>query len=198
MGLATALVFGVANALWALDQPDAGATQAEIADFYAGSSTRIIIGGSLSLAAIALFVPFASGLRAILREHEGDDLLATTAFGGALLLLAAGIGAETINLAAALRAEDGELSGDLGQALFEVSYVLGFNGAGVGIGILLLATAAVALRSGTLMPRALAWFTVILGIAFLTPLSVFLLAPAVVLLAVVSVLLLRSRARPAG
>lgn len=191
-GLAVALLFGVGNALWAFEQPDAGAPAGEIVAFYTDSSGRIIAGASLSLLAIAVFVVFASGLRAILRELEGDDMLAATAFGGALLMLAAGLGAETINMVGALRADDGQLTRELGQALFEISYVLGFNAAGVGAGILLVATATVALRARALMPRWLALLLFAVGLAFITPLSRFLLGPAVLLLAVVSVQLLRA------
>jgi hypothetical protein len=197
-GLAAAVLFGAGNALWAFEQPDPGAAPAEIAEFYADTSTGIIVGASLSLVSIALFVLFASGLRALLREYDRDELFANAAFGGAMLMLAAGLGAETINLVGALRAEDGDLSRELARALFEISYVLGFNAAGVGIGVILLAAAAVALRTGTPLPPALAWVTALLGVAFLTPLSEFLLGPSVLLLAVVSLRLLRPQAERHG
>jgi hypothetical protein len=87
-GLGVVILFDVGNALWAFEQPTAGAPAREIVAFYADNSAWIIAGGSLSLLSIALLVFFASGVRAILREHEGDDLLATIAFGGALLLVA--------------------------------------------------------------------------------------------------------------
>jgi hypothetical protein len=64
-------------------------------------------------------VLFASGIRAILRELEGDDVLATTAFGGALLVMAAGLGAETINMVGALRAHDGQLTPELARAVLK-------------------------------------------------------------------------------
>jgi hypothetical protein len=194
-GLGVAVLFGVGNALWALEQPDAGSPARAIVAFYTDTSGRIIVGASLSLLAGALFVFFASGVRAILREHEGDDLLATTAFGGALLLVAAGLGAETINMVAALRAGDGQLTAALGRALFEISYVLGYNGAGVGVGILVMATAAIALRARALMPRWLAIVSLVVGMAFVTPLCRFLLGPSVLVLAVVSIQLLRASAR---
>ncbi len=191
-GLGTAILFGLGSALWAFDQPSAGAPAREVVAFYADTSTGIAVGGSLSLFAVALFVFFASGARAILREHEGEDLFATAAFGGAILLVVAGLGAETINMVGAFRAEDGQLTPELGRALFEISYILGYNAAGVGIGIVALAVAAVALRSKTLMPRWLALLLLVAGLAFITPLSRFLLGPAVLLLAVVSATLLRA------
>jgi hypothetical protein len=190
-GLAVAVLFGGGSALWGFEQPHSGAPAREIVAFYTDTSAGIIAGASLSLVAIALFVLFASGVRAILRKPEGDDLLATTAFGGGLLAMVAGLGAETINMVGALRADDGQLTPELGRALFEISYVLGYNAAGVGIGVLLLATAAVALRARALLPRWLALFTLVVGLAFITPLSRFLLGPAVLMLAVVSAQLLR-------
>jgi hypothetical protein len=170
-GIVVVLLFGIGSAIWALDMPDAGAPVAEVVDFYADSADRIVVGASLSLVAIAAFVLFAAALRQVLIDAGGDDFLATTAFGGALLGMAAGLGAETINLVGALRARDDELSDALAQSLFEISQVLGSTAAGVGMGVFALATAAVALRSGAVMPRWLAIVTVVVGISLLTPVS---------------------------
>ena len=190
-GITVAVLFAAGNALWAFEQPDPGASADEVVAFYTDTSARIVAGASVSLVAIAVFVFFASGVRSILRELEGDDLLANTAFGGALVLVTAGLGAETINMVGALRADDGRLTEELGQAVFQISYVLGYNAAGVGLGVFALAIAAVALRKRALLPRWLALVTVAVGLAFLTPLVRFVLGPAVLLLAVVSVQLLR-------
>jgi hypothetical protein len=157
-----------------------------------------VAGALLSLISIAMFVVFASALRSVLIELESDELLANVAFGGALLGLAAGIGAETINMAAAVRAGDGELTKSLAQALFDISYVLGFNAAGVGIGLLTLATGAAALRARALLPRWLAVVALTLGVALLTPLSQYVLGPAFLLLLILGVLLLRGSGIPAA
>ena len=196
--VATAVLFAAANALWAFEMPDRGASGAELLDFYGDLSGRIVAGGLLSLIAIALFVVFASAFRSVLIELDGDELLANVAFGGALLGLAAGIGAETINMAAALRAGDGELTAPLALALFDTSYVLGYNAAGVGIGLVALATGAAALRARALLPRWLAVVALALGLALLTPLSEYVLGPAFLLLLVLGVLLLRGSAVPAA
>lgn len=191
-GLATALLFGAGNALWAFDQPTGGASAHEVVAFYEHDSGWIIAGASLSLLASGLFVLFASGVKEILREHDGGELFASAAFGGALLLVAAGLGAETINMIGALRASDDSLTPELARSVFEISYILGYNGAGVGIGILLGATAAVALRRRALLP---AWSAVLMlaaALAFFTPLARFLLIPALLLLIVASVRLLRT------
>ena len=194
--VATAVLFAVANALWAFEMPEQGASGAELLDFYGDLSGRIEIGALLSLISIALFVVFAGALRGVLIELEGDELLGNIAFGGALLGLAAGIGAETINMAAALRAGDGELSGPLAQALFDISYVLGYNAAGIGIGLVALATGAAALRARALLPGWLAVVALALGLALLTPLSQYVLGPAFLLLVVLGVLLLRGSGVP--
>jgi hypothetical protein len=185
-GLGAAVAFLIGSGLWALDQPSAGASAEEILDFYSGTSTRIVIGGTLSLVAIALFAVFASGLRLILREHDVDDLFGLAAFAGMLLLLAAGVGAETINMVGAMRAADDDLSAELGRSLFEISYVLGYNGAGVGVGVMLIAIAGAAWRSPGLLPR---WAVPVLAIAALllmTPLSVYLFGSAVLAFTIVA------------
>jgi hypothetical protein len=195
-GIAVAVLFGAGNAVWAFRMPSPGVSGPEVVRFYRDASDRIVVGASMSLVAIALFVFFASGLRRMLAEAEQDDLLATAAFGGALLAAAAGLGAETINLVGALRAHHGELSGPLGQALFEISFILGFNAAGVGTGVLAVALATVALRTGDFLPRWLAVVTAIVGIALLTPLSRVVLGPGVLLLGVIAALLVRAPAEP--
>ncbi len=59
-----------------------------------------------------------------------------------MLGAAAGLGAETINLTAALRAREDELGRELGQALFEISQILGSTASGVGVGLFGVAAAA--------------------------------------------------------
>jgi hypothetical protein len=185
-GLAAALVFIVGSGMWALDQPTAGASSEEVLEFYSDASTRILIGGTLSLLAIALFAIFASGLRLILREHDVDDLFGLAAFGGLILLLATGVGAETINMAGAMLAAGDDLSPELGRSVFEISYALGFNGAGLGLGVALLAIAGAAWRSPGLLPG---WAVPVLALAALllmTPLSVYLFGPAVLAFTIVA------------
>jgi hypothetical protein len=192
----TAVLFASANALWGFEQPGPEASGPELLSFYGDLSGRIVVGALLSLISIAMFVVFASALRGVLIELEGDELLANVAFGGAILGLATGLGAETINMAAALRAGDGRLTGSLAQALFDISYVLGYNAAGIGIGLLTLSIGAAALRAKAMLPRWLAVVSLALGAALLTPLSHYVLGPSFLLLLVLGVLLLRGSAVP--
>ena len=199
-GIAGFVVFTAGNALWALEQPAPDAPAAEVVAFYTDASGRIVAGGLISLLSIAILVAFAAGLRGLLAELEDDTLLADAAFGGLLVGLAAGIGAETINMAAALRAGDDALTEDLALALFDVSYMFGSYGAGVGFGVAALALGVAALRSGALLPRWLAAVAIALGAAMVTPLSGIVIGewtvgPSMVLFAVVGVLLLTGSRR---
>lgn len=179
-GIAFVVLFVIGNALWwPLTGPGSGAPAAEIVDFYSDTSGRIIVGASLSLLAVAAFVLFAAAVRQVLTDAGGEDVLATTAFGGALLALAAGLGAETINMVGALRARDGELSDTLAQSLFEISRILGSTAGAAGMGVFALATAAVAIRGGLILPRWLAIVAGVIGLSLLSPLSLLTEVPGV-------------------
>jgi hypothetical protein len=191
-GILVAVPFSVGNSLWAFDAPDPGAPAAELLRFYDDKAGGIIAGASISLVAVALFVYFAAGFRALLARLDRDDVLANTAFGGALLGAAAGLAAETINMAAAMRADDGNLTPSFARSAFEISQVLGFNAAGVGIGTFAIAAAAAALRTRSIMPAWLAVLTIAVGLALMTPLSRDVFHIAVVLLAVIAVFVIRA------
>jgi hypothetical protein len=170
-GIAVAVLFGTGSAIWGLDMPEDGSAVLDVIEFYRDAADRIVIGGTLSLLAIAAFLWFAAAFRRVLADAEENDVLATTAFAGALLSMAAGIGAESINLAAAIRAQDDELSDELAQSLFETSQILGSAATGIGLGVFALATAAVALRSGLVLPRVIAMAVGALGLVLLSPLA---------------------------
>ena len=201
--LSAFVVFSAANAIWAFEQPAPGSSAAELIEFYTDLSTRIVVGGLASLFSIAIFVVFASALRTILAELEDGEVLANAAFGGILLGLAAGLGAESVNLAAALRADDRELTEPLALALFDISYIFGSYAAGIGFGLATLAIGVAALRSGALLPRWLGFVAVVIGIAMVTPLAGYAMgeytvAPSFVLFAVLGLFLLRGSGRPVG
>lgn len=181
-GIAAALLFAAGNAIWALGMPSAGTPVAEVLDFYGDRADRIVIGGTLSVLSIALFVLFAAAVRQVLIDAGGDEVLATTAFGGALLGMAAGLGAETINMAAALRAREDELSAALAQSLFEISQIFGSMASGMGLGVFALATAAVALRTGRVVPRPHAIVVLLSGVVLLSPLSHWNLLPGALMI----------------
>jgi hypothetical protein len=188
-------LFMAANFLWAFEMPAPDAPGPELVDYYTDLSDRIAAGGLLSLLSIAIFVVFAAALRSVLAE-QGDALLGDVAFGGAVLGLTAGVGAESTNAAAAIRAGNDDLTEPVAQSLFDISYVLGSYAAGIGLGVLMLAIGVAALRNRALLPRWLALAAVAVGLATVTPLFGFLLGeytvgPSYLLLLALGVLLLR-------
>lgn len=171
-GLAFALLFAIANMLWGFEQPAIGADPEEALDFYEDTSIRILIGGSLSLVSIVFLAWFGSILRDALSDAESDHGtgLPLTAFGGVLLVCAVGLAAETINMVGAVRAEDdGGLSPGAAQLYLDLSSAFGYWAAGAALAVVTASTALVAIRTGRIMPRWLAWATLILAAALLTP-----------------------------
>jgi hypothetical protein len=183
-GLTAAVLFAVGSAIWALEMPEDGTAVAQVVGFYDDTADRIVVGGSLSLLAIALFVAFAAEVRHVLIEAGEHDFLATTAFGGGMLVVVAGMSAETINMAAALRARDDELTDPLAQALFEISQILGSVATGVGTGVFAVAVGAAALRTRGVLPRPVALSVLVLGVVCLTPLAHLNWLPSAALVAV--------------
>jgi hypothetical protein len=215
-GLLAFALFGIGNALWSFEVPSEegsrwivgspAATEAsdeQIARFYEEKSSGIIVGAGLSLVSIALLVWFGSILRDRLdRIADGRGAgLPLAAFGGLVLSLAAGLGAETINMVGALRAEsDRGITPEAAQVYFDVSQVLGFNAAGAGLAVALAATAVIALRAGELLPRWLAILMLLIAVTLFTPLVRVTFAVAFLVLPMISVLLYldRGATAPAG
>jgi hypothetical protein len=194
-GLVVFALFAAGNLLWSIDIPATDATGAELAAFYEDRSARIIAGAGLSILAVVLFVWFSALLRDRLELELGarGASLPTAAFGGAILAFTVGLGAETINMAAALRAaSDGGISPDAAQAYFDISQILGFNAAGVGLATLIAATAVACLRGSRVLPRQLAIPALVLAVSLLVPVVVrFTLLLAILLLPLYSIRLYR-------
>ncbi len=92
-GMAAFVLFGAGSALWAVDMPDPGADADEVMRFYEKAADRIVVGGSLGLAAVVAFLYFGAGMRQVLSELDGDGVLADPAAARAPLGVAAGRGA---------------------------------------------------------------------------------------------------------
>lgn len=200
-GAAFVVLFSIGSALWAFPQPAIGAAPGEIVDFYEGTSTRILVGGSLSLVSMVFLAWFGSVLHSALAqaESEAGTSLPQTAFAGVLLLCAVGLGAETINMVGAVRANaDGGLSPEAAQIYLEVSSALGYWAAGAAMAIFAGSTALVALRTGAILPRWLAWASLVLAAALLTPILTtsagkFAFVLPLILIAVLSARIHRTR-----
>ncbi len=194
-GLAVFVLFAVGNALWSIDIPATDAPGSELVGFYEDRSTQIIVGASISMLSIVPFVWFSALLRDRLELELGDRgaSLPTAAFGGAIMAFTVGLGAETINMAGALRAaSDGGIGPDAAQAYFDISQILGFNAAGVGLATMIAATAVASLRGSRVLPRTLAVPALILAATLLVPVVVrFTLVLAILLLPLYSIRLYR-------
>jgi len=85
----------------------------------------------------------------------------------------------------------------------EISQILGSTAMGPGIGVFALATAAVTPRTGLILPRWLAFVTVVIGVLLLTPVSRVPEVPGaslVLITLIIAVMLLRTpvEERPPG
>ncbi len=190
-GVVFAVLFGVGSALWYFDAPESVGDPAEIAQFYIDHSTAVIVGSLLALVGTVFFIVFAAVVHRVLSNADGSGgWLPTVALLGAAGLVAAGFAAESINAAAALRAdEDVVISAQAAQIYFDISQVFGFPVAGVGIAAFTGAIGLVALRTGQVIPHwlalvtmALALISIILPLAFI---GVFAFAPWVAIVSLV-------------
>lgn len=183
------VLFGAGSAIWTFEQPARDAETEELISFYEGTSIEILIGGTMSIIAVLFLVWFGAVLRERLAAAEGSQRtgLPLVAFAGTVVTAAVGLGAETINMAGALSAEDGQLTADTAQIYFDVSYALGAPSAGVGIAMVAVPTALIALRTGRPIRRWAAWTALLLGLAALTP---AMLTPAFALVTLLALLLL--------
>jgi hypothetical protein len=161
-GLAFMLLFAVGSVLWwPWGEVRAGDDPAVIAQFFTDRRALIVVGGTLSVLGIAAFVVFASAIR----DQIDNRVVGTVAICGAVVMAVAGFGAETINMAGAIRATDDP---KLAQTLYEVPQVLGGYTSAVGAGIFALAVAAAGLLS-----RVAAASIVAIGVVLLTPLAAY-------------------------
>lgn len=159
-GTAFLLLFAAGSVLWwPWGDVRAGDDPAVIARFFADSQAQIVVGGTMSVLGIAAFVVFASAIR----DQIENPVVANAAMIGAAVMAVAGLGAETINMAGAIRATDDP---KLAQTLYEVPQVLGGYTSAIGAGIFALAVAAARLLSRLAVASLVA-----VGVVLLTPLA---------------------------
>ena len=183
-GIAAASLFAIGNAVWALGMPSGGTPTAEIVSFYESRAVRIVIGASLSLLSLAVFLLFASALRSVIARMVDDEVLATAAFAGLIVTVAAGVGAESVNMIGGLRAAEGRVDAALARSVHEISQMFGSVASGVGVGVFALALAAAGLRTRRLMPRYAVAIIAVAGVAALSPLSYLNVVPGGLLILV--------------
>ncbi len=171
-GLIAAILFAAGSALWAFEQPDQDAGSEEIVSFYEQSSSEIMIGGTVSVISLLFLVWFGAVLRERLAAAEGSNGsgLPLVAFAGCVVIAVVGLGAETINMAGALSAGDGQLTPDTAQIYFDVSWAFGAPAAGVAVAMVGLPIGLIALRTGRVLRPWSAWLVILLALVTLTPL----------------------------
>lgn len=171
-GVIAAVLFAAGSALWGFDQPAQDAGSEEIVSFYEETSSEIMIGGTVSIISLVFVVWFGAVLRERLAAAEGSNGsgLPLVAFAGIVLIAAVGLGAETINMAGAFSADDGQLTSDTAQIYFDVSWAFGAPAAGVAIAMVGLPIGLIALRTGLVLRQWSAWLVIVLALVTLTPL----------------------------
>ncbi len=204
-GLVTAVLFAAGSGLWGFEQPAQDAGSEELVSFYEQTSTEIMIGGTISIISLLFLVWFGAVLRERLAAAEGSDRsgLPLMAFAGTILIVGVGLAAETINMAGAMSADDGQLSADTAQIYFDVSWAFGAPAAGIAVAAAIAPVALVALRSDRLLRPWVAWLALLLALTLLTPVMwtaafQYPFTLAIFFLGAFSVILYRERELPAS
>lgn len=166
----------------------------DVVAHFAAHPLRIMIASYVGLLAAAALLWFSGSVRAALgRQDDDGGRLGVLAFGGGVLasaLLALG---NVTTMAAAERVRiNGVIDPGAAASLFDVSGIALGNGVPIGLGVLVAASAVVALRSpGSSRPRAITglviaaallspfgWVALVGGIAWIAVMSVSMMRPA--------------------
>lgn len=141
-----------------------------IASYYTENADGILASSALYAVATAFLLWFAGYLRTVLQRAEGGDgRLATTAFGAAAAGSALLLAATATSAVGALRVQEQDAIGpEVATAIWDSSTILYGLAAPMAMAVLVLATAAVALRTRAL-PVWLGGLSVVLGIALAIP-----------------------------
>ena len=182
------LVLGIASVIVGGDPPDSDKSSQEIAKFWADNDTENLISAILGIYATLALVWFAGSLReTIARAEEGGSRLASTAFGGSIIL-ATGL---AINSAFQVMAAD--VADDVPPEVTHTLHVI-YDGMyfpiALGMGILLLASGLAAIRHGA-FDRRLGWIAIVLGVLCFTPLGFAGFIGGIVWVALMGVMLYR-------
>jgi len=175
--------------------PSSETAPAETFSYWRDDRGKHQLSGLLLAPLIAfLLVFFGAGLQRRLRRDGGDSGEGAVAFGGAILAAAAFALVGMLEAAATNAAHEGER-----QAVYTLSQLhsydwLAWNAAFAAV---LLATGLGA-RRNEMLPKPLAWATIIIGASLLTPLGFFGFFLVPLWLIVVGLILSRPAAQTAG
>jgi hypothetical protein len=186
--IAVAIIIAVFAIGGSTPEPDDSASK--VWDYYSKHHDKHMALGFILAIAIPFLIFFASSLRADLRKAGGTGQLANAAFGGGILA-AAGFGIlATVHVALADAAEQLATQGTV--QTINVLDGNDFIPAAAGVGVLVLAAGASAVRHGGL-PRWLGWVGIVFGIATFTPAGFIALLGSGVWVIVASILLTLAR-----
>ena len=148
--------------------PAEDASEADYLAYVRDEATTILVGGWLFMAGCAAFLWFAVVLRERLAAAEGGNgLFSTAAFVGAVLVGALMMLTPSGEIAAAIVAEEQEISGSTVAALRHLGEAY-ISAATLAATLLMVGSAVVVLRAG-LFPRAWAWSSLALAVVLVVP-----------------------------
>ena len=190
-GLAAVVLWVISVIVTAPGSPAQDASEAEYLAYVKTHATTILVGGWIFMAGCAAFLWFAVMLRERLAAAEGGGrMFSTAAFVGAVLVGAFMMLTPGGEIAAAITAEEQEISASTAAALrfLGEAYI---SAATIAATLLIIGSAVVALRT-RLFPRAWAWLSLALAVllvigpigwaAFLVGLPVWVIGTTVFLL----------------
>jgi hypothetical protein len=169
--------------------PDANVSTSDAVDFWTqnrGSQMTVAILASLSGLALLWF---AGTLRSVLRRAEGGDTLATISLAGAVVAVSGFFLDTSIEYTAAHSA--GDVPAQVTQTLSVLQADTWLPIAG-GFAVFGLAT-GLALLYGAVMPKWLAWVSLVAGALWLTPAQILGMLLSVIFVVATSIQLLRGR-----
>jgi hypothetical protein len=173
------------------ESPDIDDSPQEILDFYRDNDSDQVWAGALLAWGTLAFLFFLGVLRSALQAAEGGVArLSAVAFGGGLVLALGMLSFAGFTFVLGDAADD--LTPEAAQALHLLNSDFFFPVA-IGLGALMISTAIIAIRSKVL-PGWLAWITLLIGIAAITPIGFFAFLVFGLWTLVVSLLLWRAGA----
>jgi hypothetical protein len=186
------IAVAIAIAVFAIggSTPEPDESAGKVLNFYSKHHDKHMALAFILAIAVPFLIFFASSLRTDLRKAGGTGQLANAAFGGGILA-AAGFGIlATVHIALAEAAEQAATYG----AVQTLNVLDGndFIPAAAGLGVLVLAAGASAVRHGGL-PQWLGWVGIVFGIAIFTPAGFIAFLASGVWIIVASILLTLAR-----
>lgn len=151
----------------AADPPDGGSA-AEVLAYYEEDNGAILTGTYLFGLGVLFFLWFLGSLRSALQRGEGGlGRLSTVAFGAGVATSVLLLGFVAPSVAAAIAADENELSAESAHALWTLEDGF-FVASWFPIAVLFASSAIVSFRAGVL-PRWLAWASLVLAVAMVVP-----------------------------